>query len=298
MVKVTVPATSANLGPGFDCLGVALTCHATLWAEATPAEMSMTGCPAPYRNAGNLAWRAFDAARIRFKLPGGVRLHLVSDIPVARGMGSSAALTVAGLCAAWALHRDGLPLSELLRLAAQLEGHPDNAAPALLGGLQSAMADEQGVHTVAHPMHASFLMMAFIPPFELATKQARAALPAHVPLGDAVFNMAHTLALLDALKEGDGARLHRAMQDRLHQPYRYPLIKGGAEVNALAHRAGADAVCISGAGPALLAFYRDPAFSARVGEYLSQQAPGWTAMPLLMDRQGARVEADAFPSGT
>lgn len=298
MVKVTVPATSANLGPGFDCLGIALSCYATLWAEATPGEISIAGCPAEYCGPDNLAWRAFELARKTFNLPGGARLRLTSDIPVARGMGSSAALTVAGLCAAWALYRDGLPLPELLALATQLEGHPDNAAPALMGGLQSALVDAQGVHTVSHPMHASFHLMALVPPFELATKEARAALPATITRADAVFNMAHTLAVLDALREGDGVRLGRAMKDRLHEPYRYPLIKGGTAVRDLALSAGADAVCISGAGPTLLAFYREGTFPGRIGHLLAQRAPEWAALPLSVDRQGARVEAGASPVGT
>ncbi len=298
MVKVTVPATSANLGPGFDCLGLALSCHATLWAEPTDKEISITGCPPQYCNPNNLAWRAFAAALQAFDLPGGARLHLSSLIPVARGLGSSAALTVAGLCAAWALHREGLPLPELLALATQMEGHPDNAAPALLGGLQSALIDAHGVYPAAHPVHPSFLFAALIPPFELSTQKARAALPDNVPRGDVVFNMAHAIAMLDALREGDGAALGRAMQDRLHQPYRYPLIAGGETARDLALHAGADAVCISGAGPTLLAVHRDPAAAGRMEKALQKHLPGWVVMPLTIDRQGARVEEAAMPQGT
>lgn len=295
MVTVTVPATSANLGPGFDCLGLALRCHATLWAEACRGDYTIAGCPTAYASQDNLALRAYRLAQAHFGLPGGVRMRLSSDIPVARGLGSSAALTVAGLAAACALHMDDLPRGELLTLAARMEGHPDNVAPALLGGLQAAVTAGDGVHAVAYAVHPCWRFAVLIPPFELPTSRARAALPDPVPRADAVYGVSRTALLLGALRDGDAGLLRVALDDRLHQPYRFPLIAGGAEVRALALRAGADGCCISGAGPALLAVGRDEGFIGRLCAALAGEHPAWRALPIQVDARGARVERDAQP---
>ena len=297
MVKVTVPASSANLGPGFDCLGLALGCYVTLYAAPKAEGFEITGCPVAYRNEDNLAVRAFQAAQQHLGSTGGARLHIVSDIPVASGLGSSAALLVAGLVAACALHGRDVPKLELLQLATALEGHPDNVAPALLGGLQAGVMADNQVYCVANALHPAWRFVALIPPFELSTKQTRAALPASVSRADAVFNLSRVALLLGAFKQGDGELLRAAMQDKLHQPHRFPLIPDGNAVQELALAQGADACCISGAGPTLLAVGH-AGFEPALERVMAAQHPTWRVLSLCVDMQGARVQPHPFPNGT
>jgi homoserine kinase len=188
--------------------------------------------------------------------PPGLRVHAVNGIPLGSGMGSSAAAAVGGLAAANALVDGGLTRDDLLRLAYEMEGHPDNAAAALFGGLTlvSATGDELLVRSLAVP---PLKVAIALPQVRLSTAEARAALPEQVPLKDAVFNVGRALFTVQALTTGDAALLRWAIADRLHQPYRKRLIPGYDAVVAEARKAGAGAVALSGAGPSLVAFASD-----------------------------------------
>lgn len=257
MLRVRVPATTANLGAGFDCLGLALSLFNEVDAEeAEGLEIQVEGEGAGElpTDATNLVWRA---ARRVFdhvgRAPSGVRLHLRNAIPLESGLGSSAAATVAGLLIGNALLGNPLDDATVLDLAVDMEGHPDNVAPALLGGLVVAGRADSGrllVETVAVPPLTAVVVM---PAFRLSTAQARRALPATVPMADAVFNLSHTALTLLALQRGDHAALAEAMADRLHQPYRAPLAPGLTAALDVARELGA-AAAISGAGPAVIAF--------------------------------------------
>ena len=256
-VHVTVPATSANLGPGFDALGLALALHnevTAVEAEGVRVRIEGEGGRRLPRGADNVVARgvrlAYEAAGRRFR---GCDLHCVNRVPTARGLGSSAAAWVGGLVAGNALL--GAPLSReaLLGLAARAEGHPDNVAAALYGGLTVSCADADTVTAVALPVPATLGWVALIPAVTSATAEARAVLPPSVPLADAVFNVQRVALLLASLQAGRVDALGRALDDRLHQPYRLTLFPWMPDVVAAARAAGALGCVLSGAGPALLA---------------------------------------------
>ena len=291
-MRVRVPATSANLGPGFDCFGVAWQSYNEIEFRPGGSALFISGCPAAYCNERNLAYQGYRAALIaagwRDTPPVEIRFGR-TDVPVSRGMGSSAALIAGGIAAANALH--GLRLSEeaQVNLAAALEGHPDNVAPALLGGLVvSAMEDGQ-THFARCPLSPVWRFMALIPDTELETQRARAVLPSAVSRSDAVFNIGHAALLLRALEAGDGALLRFALADRLHQPYRLSLIPGAEAAREIALDAGADGLCISGAGSTLLVIARDAEPLERIAREIAAAFPRWEARSLQVARHGAEL---------
>ncbi len=254
-IVVTVPATCANLGPGFDCLGLALGLHnqVTFSQRAHGLKITVQGEGAGQIPLGsdNLTARAaallFDYAGV--PLPG-FHIHLANRIPVSSGLGSSAAAVIAGLMGASAFLPTPPTQQELLQLATRLEGHPDNITPAMLGGLTLIIQD--GERLVVERIEIPTLpILIVLPEFALATAQARAALPAQVSQADAVFNASRLALLLRALQVGDVTTLRLAMQDRLHQPYRIPLVPGMRQAFDAVQRAGA-ATALSGAGPSMV----------------------------------------------
>jgi homoserine kinase len=261
-VTVRVPATSANLGPGFDALGLALRLHNTLVIEPASSpeiEIEGEGQKTLPRDPSHLAYRAAVAVAARAEETGAApavqafRLRQRNAIPLARGLGSSAAAIVGGAVAANALLGHPLDDQALLDLATELEGHPDNVAPALLGGLVVCTRTGTGVRwmRLAPP---SLKVVLAVPDYPVSTEEARRRLPARVPFPDAVFNVTRTALLVAALTGGRPDLLDEATQDRLHQPYREHLVPGLNEVFSAARRAGAYGVALSGSGPAVLAF--------------------------------------------
>lgn len=288
-MRVRVPATTANIGPGFDALGCALSLYNAFAFEKTTRGLEITGCPAEYATADNLCYRAYAETCARMGVDGGgVRIHIETNVPLARGLGSSATCLAAGAVAANALHGSRLGGEELLDVCTTLEGHPDNVAPALFGGLTAAFMHEGRPVVAKYAIHPDVRFFAMIPAFELSTHEARAALPKTVDFADAVFNVSHTAALLRGLETGDRALIGAALRDRLHQPYRRKLIPGYDDVARVAQEAGAYAVFLSGAGPTIMAL-AEADFPERAGR-LSQLAGGWKLLPLRADEGGARIE--------
>ena len=290
MVTIRVPATTANLGPGFDCLGAALTLYARFSFEQAEG-LTITGCEPEFADGDNLVYRAFLQALNAFGLPkSGLSLHIRSDIPPARGLGSSAACITAGVLGAASLF--GVPLSkeELFNLTARMEGHPDNAAAAVYGGLRAAIIQEGKAHSLPLTLHPSLRFLALVPDFSLSTHKARGVLPETVTREDAVFNLSRTAFLVRALEMGDGEAIRLACMDRLHQPYRFPLIPGAEALTRNAMDAGAFACFISGAGPSLMCIYRDSDFPARIEPLLQADFPRFRALPLALCPYGAAVE--------
>ncbi len=258
MVTVRVPASTANLGPAFDCLGLALDlsneADFSLEGQGWQIEISGEGQGRLPRSARNRIARAFEQVYTKTgqPLPPGVRLQARNRIPLSSGLGSSSAAALTGLLGANALLGGPFSQDELLQLAADLEGHADNVAAALYGGLVLVYSHKGRwqVQPLEHqPLHAVLLL----PEARLSTHQARAALPAQVSLPAAVANIGHSLLLAEALRRGDLALLARAMQDQLHQPARLALLPGAAEAIGAAQAAGA-AAALSGAGPGVIAF--------------------------------------------
>jgi homoserine kinase len=259
--RVTVPATTANLGPGFDCLGAALTLYnrfefVRLAGESASLQIAVRGTEADRVAAdeSNLAYQAFCRAYEHLQqTPPPVRMEIELDVPLARGLGSSATGIVGGLLAANGLEDQPLSETELMRLAIAIEGHPDNVVPALLGGCRLAVSDGDDWQICEIPWHETLVPVVAIPNFELSTAEARQVLPDRYSRADAIYNAAHLGLLLRGLETGNWDWIGVGMGDRVHQPYRGSLIAGYEAVRAAALNAGASGVAISGAGPTLLA---------------------------------------------
>ena len=284
-------ATSANLGPGFDCFGLAWQRYNTI--EFLPGEkgLEIEGCDERYRGPDNLACRAYEQVLREAGIPREpLRIRFLdSDIPVSRGLGSSAALIVGGVVAAAAMHGLGLSREELLAVATGVEGHPDNVAPALLGGLTVSAMDGGRVVTESFPLSDRLFFAALVPDRELSTELARSVLPGTLPREDAVFSVGRAALLLRALETGDTELLKTGLQDRLHQPYRKPLIEGYGQAEALALSLGAAGMCISGAGSTMLCFADDPGFAARLERAAAEVFPRWRVLALTPELSGAAI---------
>ena len=277
-VRVRVPASSANLGPGFDCFAAALGLFLELEVEEAAGFELVTDLPVR-RDRSNLAVHAFErilpASRHRFVLR--------SEIPLSGGLGSSAAAIVAGLAAAAALA--GERERPLLEAATELEGHPDNVAAALLGGI--VVCADGDAHRIEAPAGLEALLV--VPERAVRTQQARAALPVSVPLADAVHNTAHGALLMLGLARGDLDLLARGLSDRLHQPYRAHLYPRSAELLERAVELGALGATISGAGPTVLVWVRSEA-AEDVAAALRERAGSWaTVLPAQFTSAGAAV---------
>lgn len=269
-VLVRAPATTANLGPGFDALGMALDWYeeaeCALSTDGWVVRVSGPGAGAVPRGPDNLAARGARAVLAAAGRPhAALRIALRLSVPVGRGLGSSAAAVAAGVVAADALLGAGLPPEELVRLATEVEGHPDNVAPAILGGLCASCVAAGGarVLSVRLPPPPGLEALAAIPDPVLRTAVARSVLPAAVPFADAVANVQRACLLVAGLAAGRTDVLAEATCDRLHQPYRAPLVPGLLGCLDAVRAAGAPGVFLSGAGPSILALV--PAGPSPVG---------------------------------
>jgi homoserine kinase len=287
-IFVRAPATSANLGPGFDCLGLAL----DLWNDvsATPGRLAED-------DGSNLILRA---ARAVYDTLGcaypGFELRCTNRIIFSRGLGSSAAAIACGVLLANDCLGEPLDSAARLALAARLEGHPDNVAPCLLGGVRVALRTDDGrVLEARVPVAASLTLSAvcFVPEVHIPTSHARGLLPESVSLADAVYNVGRASLLVAALASGQPQLLAEATQDRLHQPFRLPLFPDGARLLDAAMQAGALGAYISGAGPTVMALCTDAGGPAAVASAFERTArslhvPG-TTLPLALTERGAHV---------
>ncbi|HET9491242.1 MAG TPA: homoserine kinase [Methylomirabilota bacterium] len=298
-VQVKVPASTANLGPGFDALGLALALYNEVSAEeADGISVTVEGEGAGKVPTGkpNVVVRgiraAYEAAGRRFP---GCAVRCLNRIPLARGLGSSAAAWVGGLMAGNALLGSPLDRPALLTLAARAEGHPDNVAAALYGGLTVSCSGKDGVTAVPLPVPERLRWVVLVPEITSSTAEARAVLPATVSHSDAVFNVQRVALLLASLQADRPEILQVALEDRLHEPYRLSLFPWMPEVAAAARRAGALGCVLSGAGPALLAVVADDAQAvAEAMEAALRRAQiAGRARTLDVDGQGAVAHAIA-----
>jgi len=293
-IKVSVPATSANVGSGFDALGLAVTLYNTVtFEESDKLDISAADGTRIPRNESNLVYRSAKG----LKIPP-LKIVQTNPIPMARGLGSSSACIIAGLLGANRMLGDVLNTQELLTLATAIEGHPDNVAPALLGGLTSSVFEDGVVYSVKRDVDQSLCFAAIVPDYKLLTEAARAALPKQVAHKDAVYNLSRAALVPAAFCEGRHDLLGIATEDKLHQPYRMPLMPGSREVFALAKQCGAKAVYVSGAGSTVMAvaerteaerFYA----GLRAGLETLEGLDGCEAFTLLeldADNTGATVE--------
>jgi homoserine kinase len=314
-VTVTVPATTANLGPGFDCIGAALTLYnqfkftrldlspSWLGKETGVVTIDVRGEEAARvdTSADNLLYKAFlNFYQHLGRTPPPVQIEIELGVPFARGLGSSATAIVGGLVGANQLAGELLDNVELMNLAIAMEGHPDNVVPALLGGCRLSASAEEAMEeweVCDIPWHNDIVPVVAIPDFELSTQEARRVLPSHYSRADAIFNIAHLGLLLRGLETGQSDWLRASLDDRIHQPYRQTLIPGYESVRTAALALGAYGMVISGAGPTLLAL----ANSASAQAVVAAMADAWKAKgitgqvrSLALDTQGARVLTASF----
>jgi homoserine kinase len=289
-VTVRVPATTANLGPGFDAFGCALSLHTDVTFEETDFGLEITGCDEEFTGPDNMAYTSYCAVLASLSEEvRGVKIHIESQIPVCRGLGSSAALLVAGAMGANVLRGNKLSTQGLLNITNAMEGHPDNLAPAFFGGLTASMVDNGLPVTVNFPLHPEWEFLALIPDFDLPTHKARALLPEQVSRADAIYNISHGAMVLKALELGDEKLLRNAMQDRLHQKYRKALIQDYEAIESLVRTTGA-AFCLSGAGPTLLCITQDEKLEEKLAKKLdSITEANWQMLPLRVEFQGAHI---------
>ncbi|MFK0732424.1 MAG: homoserine kinase [Gloeotrichia echinulata GP01] len=297
-VTVNVPATTANLGPGFDCIGAALTLYNQVKftrLDAGGLIIHVTGSEAErvQTDESNLLYQAFTKLyQYIDQTPPSVKIDIHLGVPLARGLGSSATAIVGGLVGANQLAGGTLSQSQVMELAIAIEGHPDNVVPALLGGCRLAATSTAGWEICDVPWHENIVPVLAIPDFELSTSEARRVLPTEFSRADAIFNIAHLGLLLRGLETGNAEWLSTALQDKLHQPYRQALIPGYDAVNAAAMACGAYGVVISGAGPTLLALTDGlHAQDVAVAIATAWKPQGITAIvrSLSLDHQGATI---------
>lgn len=279
-----VPATTANLGPGFDSIGLALTLHNELCAEVgrtnkTVVEIVGEGEDILERNESNLVVKSMLATFKELeRKPVPVWVRCTNRIPLSRGLGSSSAAVAGGVFLANEICGRPLDREDLFKIAARIEGHPDNVAPALLGGLAVSVADKDHFHalSVDHDSLTKWKYVVAIPDYMIDTQAARKVLPKRVTLDDAVFNVGRASLVIAALLKGPGktsnAVLREAMNDRLHQPSREKLIQGRQRVMDAAYKAGALGVCVSGSGPSIFAV--GSKWANRIGEAMVEAFEG------------------------
>jgi homoserine kinase len=295
-VSVKVPATTANLGAGFDCIGAALSLYNQFtFTLADDLKIIAQGAEADRvaLDAQNLAYQAFMQVFDRLQRPvPGIRLEIELEVPLARGLGSSATAIVGGLLGGNGIA--GFPLSptEIMEMAIAMEGHPDNVVPALIGGCRLAASYGEKWEICDISWHSTIVPVVAIPNFELSTAEARQVLPSTYSRADAVFNISHLALLMRGLETGNGQWVRAGLVDRIHQPYRQKLIKGYTEVGQAAVAAGAYGMVISGAGPTLLALVDE----SKANQVVQAMSEAWQIMGikpivriLQLDVAGAQI---------
>ncbi len=295
MIKIQIPATSANLGSGFDCLGVALNMYNYIWIEEddTINISSKDDIKIP-TDKTNLIYES--AQRLYEecgkKLPG-LSIIQENNIPMTRGLGSSSACIVGGLIGANRFLGSPLSRNDLVNLACKIEGHPDNTTPALLGGLVTSAMENGRVYSVSVPVAEHIRFGVFIPPFELKTETARGALPNEYSRENAVYNLSRSALMTAALFSGSLDNLRVAVQDSLHQPFRKKFIKGIDTVFRMSYELGSYGTYISGAGPSIIAII-DDTLEEQFQKYAiahleARGVEGWQFKALSTDEEGAKI---------
>ncbi len=307
-VSVKVPATSANIGPGFDCLGLALPIYNTITIEETVLpgtgieinmisedaadEMIFDDIP---KDENNIVYKAVEMLYNSIgQEPSELKINIQSQIPITRGLGSSAAVIVGGLIAANKLLGSPADETALLSIATEVEGHPDNVAPAILGGFVLSSQEDDGSITYRKlNWPEEWDITVCIPDFELSTNIARSVLPEAVPMQDAVYNAKHLAMLIEAVNTKDEKLMKTALHDKLHQPYREKLVPGMKEImEAFKHEDGVLGCVLSGAGPTLLIIshkYDLDKIKSTVREIWEPQSVKVDIRTLKVEPEGAQV---------
>lgn len=301
-IVLRVPATSANIGPGFDSLGMALNIYTDVSFEQSGMapcnnpdniELEFTGFESRYANRENLVYKSFVRAmdHINGVFPQKLKIGVISEVPVCRGLGSSAACIVAAVKAAYELSGRQYCNSEVLELCNLIEGHPDNVTPALMGGFTAAIQKDGKVFMSNIPVSKDLRFFAFVPDFNLSTEYSRSVLPEKVDFKDAIYNVSHVSLMIAAFVNNEFDLLKTAVSDRIHQQYRSKIIDEYEEVMNICKEMSATANFLSGAGPTVMVI--DQNLSNTLEMYqkkLSRLSRGWKAYELKIDFEGTRIK--------
>ncbi|MGX8701572.1 homoserine kinase [Caproiciproducens sp.] len=298
MIRIQVPATSANLGSGFDSLGIALDLYNQVWMEESDTVdiSSKDNIQVPTDDSNLIFWAAKQVyERCGRKLPG-LKIVQLNNIPMARGLGSSSACIVAGISGANRLLGGPLSVQELINLAAEIEGHPDNTTPAIEGGLAASAMEAGRVYSVSVPVSEKIRFALFIPPFELKTEKARSVLPKEYSRSDAVYNLSRSALMAASLFSGKLENLRVAVQDKIHQPYRANLIDHLDDVFRLSYELGSLGTYVSGAGPTIISMIDasdTDVFAKYAANHLEEKGiTGWEIKILNTDSKGAQISIE------
>lgn len=298
MIRIDVPATSANLGSGFDSLGVALTLYNRVWMEVSDQTniSSKDDIAVPTDKSNLIYWSANHLYETCGKKLPGLTIMQENNIPMTRGLGSSSACIVAGLVGANRFLGNPLTKNDLINLASEMEGHPDNTTPALMGGLVTSAIDSNRVYSVSVPVATNIRFGVFIPNFELKTEVARGVLPETYSREHAVYNLSRSALMTSSLFSGSLENLRVAVQDKLHQPYRKGFISGIETVFRTSYELGSYGTYISGAGPSIISIIDDKAektFQEHAISSLEEKGiHGWHFVVLKADTEGAKISIE------
>ena len=295
MIQVRVPATSANMGPGFDSLGVALGFYNNIKICETDSGITVYNNSHDYIPIGekNLIYRSvcrvFDEVGYQKR---GIKIIQNSEIPVTRGLGSSSACIIGGMLAANIISGRHLSYNDILNLATEMEGHPDNVTPALFGGFCVAAKDKNGVVYKSHKLTYGIKFAVMVPDFFLSTKASRVALPENVTLADASYNISRASLTTSMLISGDLDGLKYASGDRLHQDFRKVNIENFDNIYDKSYELGAKATFLSGSGPAIVSVLSadNEIFSFAMSEYLKSLDQKWKCKVVTIDNVGAIIK--------
>lgn len=290
MVSVRVPATSANVGCGFDTLGIALNLYTTFTFEELGEGLEFVGFETKFCNENNLVYVSFQQALTHLhKSISGLKITIDAHVPVSRGLGSSSTCVVGGIFGAYALTDTPIDRRAIFKLASAIEGHPDNVSPAIFGGLSASCMVNDEAFTIQYDIDERFRFLALIPDFETLTKDAREALPQKIERQDAIYTLSRLGIVLKAFETYDLKLLNKVMDDRLHEPYRRKLIHEYDEVRTICE--SIDSVCfiISGSGSTLLNIVEEKANAKLIAKKLNSLAHSWHSVLLQVDKEGTTI---------
>ena len=290
MITVKVPATTANIGPGFDTLGLAFKLYSYFTFKRIEYGLRIVGCEEKYQNDSNLVYTSFKKTLeiLNYPVPS-IEISIKSDIPISRGLGSSAACIVGGVMGANIIAGSPLSKDEIFKICNDIEGHPDNIAPALFGGLTASLVEDGIPYTVQYNISENLYFCALVPDFRLSTAEARKVLPSEISYKDAIYNISRTAVLLKALENGDELLIKKSLSDRLHEKYRNVLINEYEEVKEICEKNGNTALFISGSGPTLMNIAKTKDFQWKIEYEIKNLKNSWIIRTLDIDMKGAVV---------
>lgn len=293
MVKIRVPATSANMGPGFDSLGIAFNLYNEFEFSEEGTENKFYGFKEEFCNEENIVYKAMITCfeKCKYK-PKGIKINLLrEDIPISRGLGSSSTCIVAGLLGANNIMGNPLSVDELFKIGVEIEGHPDNIAPAFFGGMVVSVLDDGEALYNKIDIKRGITFVAIIPDFELSTSTARKVLPKKVSLKDAVYNISRVSLMISAFVNGNYDLLKYGCKDAIHEKYRSPLIKNYDLVYNKCISFGALSCFLSGAGPTIMVLIKndEKEIVNKIRDFLRSENISWKVKELAIDNLGAIV---------